>query len=133
MTASVRIGTSGWEYRDWAGRFYPTDLPRDRWLEHYATEFDTVELNNPFYRLPAGDQFATWARRVPASFRYAVKASRYLTHVRRLREPEEPLERLWTRARRMGDRLGPILYQLPPRWRPNRERLAAFLAAIPDA
>jgi uncharacterized protein YecE (DUF72 family) len=131
MTPSVRIGTSGWEYRHWAGRFYPAELPRDRWLEHYAAEFDTVELNNPFYRLPEAEQFATWASRVPPSFRYAVKASRYLTHVRRLREPAEPLERLWSRARRMDERLGPVLYQLPPRWRPNHERLAAFLAAIP--
>jgi uncharacterized protein YecE (DUF72 family) len=133
MKAAVRIGTSGWEYRHWAGRFYPANLPMDRWLEHYGSEFDTVELNNPFYRLPDGDQFATWARRVPASFRFAVKASRYLTHLRRLREPREPLDRLWSRARRMGDRLGPVLYQLPPRWRPNRERLAAFLRAVPEA
>jgi uncharacterized protein YecE (DUF72 family) len=133
MAESVRIGTSGWEYRHWAGRFYPPDLPRDRWLEHYAATFDTVELNNPFYRLPDADQFATWARRVPPTFRYAVKASRYLTHLRRLRDPEDPLQRLWSRARRLGDRLGPVLYQLPPRWRPNPERLAAFLAAVPDA
>jgi uncharacterized protein YecE (DUF72 family) len=133
MTASVRIGTSGWEYRHWAGDFYPADLPRDRWLEHYAAEFDTVELNNPFYRLPEAEQFATWAGRVPGDFRYAVKASRYLTHIRRLTAPAEPLERLWSRATRMGERLGPVLYQLPPRWRPNLERLRAFLAAVPSA
>ncbi len=133
MTASVRIGTSGWEYRHWRGSFYPADLPRDRWLEHYAAEFDTVELNNPFYRLPEAETFAAWARRVPPEFRYAVKASRYLTHLRRLREPAEPLERLWSRARRLGSRLGPVLYQLPPRWRPNPERLAAFVAAVPAA
>jgi uncharacterized protein YecE (DUF72 family) len=131
MTASVRIGTSGFEYRHWAGRFYPRELARDRWLEHYATVFDTVELNNPFYRLPPAEQFAAWARRVPPDFRYAVKASRYLTHIRRLREPTEPLERLWTRARHLGHRLGPILYQLPPRWLPNHERLQAFLKLVP--
>ena len=131
VSEAVRIGTSGWEYRHWAGAFYPSDLPRDRWLEFYAERFDTVELNNPFYRLPDADVFASWARRVPESFRYAVKASRYLTHIRRLRDPEEPLARLWTRARRLGTRLGPVLYQLPPRWKPNHERLAAFLAAIP--
>jgi uncharacterized protein YecE (DUF72 family) len=132
MRASVRIGTSGWEYRHWAGDFYPKGVPRERWLEHYVAEFDTVELNNPFYRLPSGDVFEAWGRRVPTEFRFAVKASRYLTHLKRLREPQEPLERFWTRARRMRDRLGPVLYQLPPRWRPNRRRLADFLAALPD-
>jgi uncharacterized protein YecE (DUF72 family) len=132
MTAQVRIGTSGWEYRHWAGRFYPTDVPRDRWLEFYAARFDTVELNNSFYRLPPAEVFAGWSRRVPTEFVFAVKASRYLTHVRRLREPGEPIDRLWTRARRLGPRLGPVLYQLPPRWRPNLERLDAFLDAIPS-
>lgn len=131
MSNLVRVGTSGWEYRHWAGSFYPSDLPRDRWLEFYARHFDTVELNNSFYRLPRPDTFAGWARRAPEGFVFAVKASRYLTHLRRLREPQEPLERLWSRARRLGDRLGPVLYQLPPRWRPNPERLAAFLQALP--
>jgi uncharacterized protein YecE (DUF72 family) len=128
----VRIGTSGWEYKHWAGRFYPRDLPRDRWLEHYAAEFDTVELNNSFYRLPEGDRFAEWGRRVPAHFRFAVKASRYLTHLKRLRDPEEPLERFWSRARRLSRRLGPVLYQLPPRWTPDHDRLANFLDAVPS-
>jgi uncharacterized protein YecE (DUF72 family) len=131
MTSIVRVGTSGWDYRHWAGRFYPADAPHDHWLELYAREFDTVELNNSFYRLPEADRFVEWARRVPNGFAFAVKASRYLTHVRRLREPEEPLERLWTRARRLGGHLGPVLYQLPPRWRPNRTRLASFLDAVP--
>jgi uncharacterized protein YecE (DUF72 family) len=132
MTSLVRVGTSGWDYRDWASRFYPRDLPRDRWLEFYAREFDTVELNNSFYRLPDADAFTTWARRVPDGFSFAVKASRYLTHVRRLLEPTEPLHRLWSRARCLGEHLGPVLYQLPPRWRPNPERLARFLEALPD-
>jgi uncharacterized protein YecE (DUF72 family) len=131
MINIVRVGTSGWDYRHWAGRFYPPEVPRERWLEFYAREFDTVELNNSFYRLPEADTFAEWARRVPDGFAFAVKASRYLTHVRRLREPREPLERLWSRARRLGDHLGPVLYQLPPRWRPNRERLVSFLDAVP--
>ena len=131
MAARVRVGTSGWEYRHWVGSFYPRELPRERRLEFYAERFETVELNNSFYRLPEADVFAAWRRRVPEGFAFAVKASRYLTHVRRLRDPEEPLERLWSRARRLGDRLGPMLYQLPPRWRPNYERLATFLAAIP--
>ena len=131
MSSRVRVGTSGWEYRHWAGSFYPADLPRDRWLEFYAERFDTVELNNSFYRLPEAETFAGWRRRVPDGFSFAVKASRYLTHIRRLIEPAEPLERLWSRARHLGDRLGPVLYQLPPRWRPNHERLTAFLNAIP--
>ena len=131
MPARVRIGTSGWEYRHWRGRFYPTDLPKDRWLEHYVGEFDTVELNNSFYRLPAGDTFAAWRDRVPHGFAMAVKASRYLTHLKRLRDPGEPLERFWSRARRLDDHLGPVLYQLPPRWHRNPERLADFLARVP--
>jgi uncharacterized protein YecE (DUF72 family) len=131
MSAPVRIGTSGWEYPHWVGPFYPHDLPRERRLEFYADRFDTVELNNSFYRLPDADVFDGWAARVPASFAFAVKASRYLTHVRRLRDPAEPLERFWSRARRLRRRLGPVLYQLPPRWRPNLERLDAFLRAIP--
>jgi uncharacterized protein YecE (DUF72 family) len=133
MAAGIRIGTSGWEYAHWAGDLYPRDLPKDRWLEHYAQLFETVELNATFYRLPEATTFATWARRVPPGFRFAVKASRYLTHVRRLHEPDEALERLWSRARRLGRRLGPVLYQLPPRWNPNLGRLDAFLAALPDA
>jgi uncharacterized protein YecE (DUF72 family) len=131
MSASIRIGTSGWEYRHWAGDFYPAGLPRHRWLERYAQDFDTVELNNPFYRLPSEEVFEAWGRRVPAGFRFAVKASRYLTHLKRLREPHEPLERFWSRARRLGERLGPVLYQLPPRWRPNERRLSDFLAQVP--
>lgn len=131
VAAPIRIGTSGWEYDDWRGRFYPTDLARDRWLEFYADRFDSVELNATFYRLPGAETFAGWGRRVPAGFVYAVKASRYLTHIRRLREPSEPLERLWSRASRLGDHLGPVLYQLPPRWLPNLGRLEGFLRAVP--
>ena len=130
---SVRIGTSGWEYADWKGTFYPADLRRERWLEFYASRFDTVELNASFYRLPDASVFESWAKRAPDGFVFAVKASRYLTHIRRLREPDEALSRLWTRARGLGPHLGPVLYQLPPRWLPNLERLEAFLRAIPTA
>jgi uncharacterized protein YecE (DUF72 family) len=128
----VRVGTSGWEYRHWRDRFYPTDLPKDRWLEHYAEQFDTVELNNSFYRLPDGDTFAAWRRRLPDGFTMAVKASRYLTHLKRLRDPADPLERFWSRARRLREQFGPVLYQLPPRWHRNAERLAVFLDALPQ-
>ncbi|HEX6473837.1 MAG TPA: DUF72 domain-containing protein, partial [Candidatus Limnocylindria bacterium] len=130
--ATVRIGCSGWQYRHWRGRFYPRGVPTDRWLEHYAAIFDTVELNNSFYRLPQADTFAAWARRTPDGFLFAVKASRYLTHLKRLRDPREPLDRLWSRAERLGDRLGPMLYQLPPRWHRDLDRLERFSAALPS-
>jgi uncharacterized protein YecE (DUF72 family) len=129
--APIRIGCSGWQYRHWRGSFYPKDLPVDRWLEHYAREFDTVELNNSFYRLPEADAFARWARRAPATFTFAVKASRYLTHIRRLRDTSEGPKRFWSRAARLGPHLGPVLYQLPPRWHRDLDRLATFLAAAP--
>lgn len=129
--AEIRIGCSGWQYAHWRGDLYPRGLAQDRWLEHYAEHFDTVELNNSFYRLPEADVFAAWARRSPPGFVMAVKASRYLTHVRRLREPAEPLDRLWRRAQRLGAHLGPMLYQLPPRWHRNTGRLDAFAHAVP--
>ncbi len=131
MAAEIRIGCSGWQYRHWRGDFYPADLAQDRWLEFYAARFDTVELNNSFYRLPSTDAFASWARRAPSGFRFAVKASRYLTHLRKLHDPADPLQLLWSRASRLGEHLGPMLYQLPPHWRRDVERLATFLGAVP--
>jgi uncharacterized protein YecE (DUF72 family) len=110
----LRIGTSGWQYRDWRGRFYPRGVPAKRWLEHYAARFATVEVNNTFYRLPPAATFAQWSARVPADFTIAVKASRYLTHYKRLREPSEPVGRLLAHARPLGRHLGPVLVQLPP-------------------
>src|SRR5574338_823389 len=129
--APIRIGCSGWQYGHWRGDFYPADLPQERWLEHYAARFDTVELNGSFYRLPAAEAFAAWDRRLPSGFLMAVKASRYLTHLRRLRDPQEPLHRLWSRARLLNQHLGPMLYQLPPNWHRNLARLAEFAAAVP--
>jgi uncharacterized protein YecE (DUF72 family) len=108
------IGTSGWQYRDWRGPFYPGGLPMTRWLEHYATRFPTVENNGTFYRLAAADTFAAWRIRTPPGFLMTIKASRYLTHVRRLREPAEPVQRLLQAATALGERLGPVLLQLPP-------------------
>jgi uncharacterized protein YecE (DUF72 family) len=131
MAAAIRIGCSGWQYRHWRGDFYPANLPAGRWLEFYARTFDTVELNNSFYRLPSADAFASWSRRVPVRFCFAVKASRYLTHLRKLREPVEPLGLLWAHATRLGSHLGPMLYQLPPHWQRNVERLSTFLEAVP--
>ncbi|WP_327005288.1 DUF72 domain-containing protein [Dactylosporangium sp. NBC_01737] len=125
------IGTSGWQYRDWRGRFYPQELPQRCWLEHYAGVFGTVEVNNAFYRLPERATFEAWRERTPEDFVVAVKASRYLTHVRRLRDPREPVERLMDRARGLGGRLGPVLLQLPPTMRVDMEALDATLAAFP--
>src|SRR5688572_13451997 len=94
----VWVGTSGWQYRDWRGGFYPSDLPQASWLEHHARHFRTVEVNNSFYRLPAADTFAGWARRTPDDYVFAVKASRYLTHVKRLADPEDPVDLFMDRA-----------------------------------
>lgn len=127
----LRIGTSGYQYRHWRGRFYPVGLPTDRWLPHYANAFDTVELNVTFYRLPAATTFAGWAGAVPDEFVFAVKASRYLTHVRRLQDPGPATARLLERAQKLGHRFGPVLLQLPPDMRFEPERLAATLAAFP--
>jgi uncharacterized protein YecE (DUF72 family) len=110
----LRVGTSGWHYRDWRGAFYPEKQPVRRWLEHYATRFGTVELNNTFYRLPDPAGFRSWKAQTPDDFLFTVKASRFLTHYRRLREPEEPVERLLAAAGALDEKLGPILLQLPP-------------------
>jgi len=120
-------GTSGWQYKDWRGSFYPEGLPAARWLEHYAAAFPTVENNGTFYRLAAPQTFADWRARTPAGFVMAVKASRYLTHVRRLREPAEPVARLVECLAQLGDRLGPVLIQLPPNLRADPGALAECL------
>src|SRR4051794_12332510 len=108
------IGTSGWQYDDWRGAFYPPDLPHARWLEHYAAHFRTVEINNTFYRLPDRQVFEAWSRRVPEGFCFALKMSRYLSHIRRLKAPAEPVHRFIVRAQGMERSWGPTLLQLPP-------------------
>jgi uncharacterized protein YecE (DUF72 family) len=127
----VIIGTSGWQYRDWRGRFYPQRLPQRLWLEHFAEHFATVESNNAFYRLPERSTFEAWRARTPADFRWAVKASRFLTHVKRLREPEEPVARLMERAAGLGERLDVVLLQLPPTLKADPELLRTCLARFP--
>lgn len=127
------VGTSGWQYADWRGRFYPPSLPQSRWLEHHAAAFATVEVNAAFYRLPARAVFEGWAARTPPDEVMAVKASRYLTHVRRLREPAEPVARLLDRARGLGPRLGPILLQLPPTLQCDVAALNETLACFPPS
>jgi uncharacterized protein YecE (DUF72 family) len=131
QTGSARVGCSGWEYKHWRGDFYPATLPRTRWFEHYASIFDTVEINNTFYRLPEECTFAQWAARAPARFVYAVKASRFLTHMKKLKDPEEPIARLFGRMRPLRRHLGPVLYQLPPGWKLDRDRLEHFLQVLP--
>ncbi|MGH3327619.1 MAG: DUF72 domain-containing protein [Streptomycetales bacterium] len=125
------VGTSGWQYRDWRGVLYPQGVPQRRWFEVYASEFATVEVNNAFYRLPERHVFERWRAQTPDGFVVALKASRYLTHVRRLTDPEEPVARLLNRAAGLGDRLGPVLLQLPPNLKVAPERLDTCLAAFP--
>jgi uncharacterized protein YecE (DUF72 family) len=131
VTGIARIGCSGWQYKHWRGDFYPSDVSSARWFEHYAARFDTVEINNSFYRLPEADTFARWRERAPLRFLFAVKASRFLTHMKKLKDPEEPIERLFTRMRQLGSRLGPVLYQLPPGFKLDLGRLEHFLQLLP--
>lgn len=126
------VGTSGWHYPQWRGGLYPSALASKNWLEHYASSFSTVELNNAFYRLPEEKTFVEWSNRVPRDFVFAVKASRYLTHVRRLREPQEPVTRLVDRARGLGAKLGPILLQLPPNLRADASALDETMRLFPS-
>lgn len=125
------IGCSGWQYRHWKGNFYPKEVPHARWLESYSDRFDTVEVNNSFYRLPEATTFENWKARTPEGFLFAVKASRYLTHMKKLRDPAEPISRFFERAARLGRKLGPVLYQLPPRWPVDLSRLGTFLSLLP--
>ncbi|MET9799655.1 DUF72 domain-containing protein [Streptomyces sp. NPDC006368] len=125
------VGTSGWQYKDWRGVLYPARQPQRLWLEEYARHFATVENNNAFYRLPATEVFASWRERTPEGFVMAVKASRYLTHLKRLRDPEEPVERLLGRAAGLGDRMGPVLVQLPPNFQADTGALDRCLRCFP--
>jgi uncharacterized protein YecE (DUF72 family) len=128
---AVLVGTSGWQYRDWRGRLYPVGVPQKRWLEHYAGHFATVESNAAFYRLPERATFEAWRDRTPADFRWAVKASRFLTHVKRLREPEEPVARLMARAEGLGAKLDCVLLQLPPTLQADADLLRTCLQQFP--
>lgn len=127
----VLVGTSGWQYADWRGRYYPAGVPQTRWFEHVMRDFVTVELNVSFYRLPPREVFEGWRARSPADAVITVKASRYLTHIRRLREPAEPVARLMDRAARLGAKLGPVLLQLPPDMRADPAALAETLDCFP--
>jgi uncharacterized protein YecE (DUF72 family) len=124
----IHIGCSGWNYRHWRSAFYPAGLPVKHWFAYYAKHFDTVEINASFYRLPKPSSFEAWRKQAPPGFCYTVKAPRFITHMHKLKD-EGAL--FLKNVRHLGDRLGPILYQLPPRWKYNRERLEGFLNSRP--
>lgn len=135
MPSHYWVGTSGWVYKHWRGPFYPNDLPANKWFDFFSRQFGTVELNNSFYRLPSEETWRKWAKAAPRGFQFAVKASRYITHVKRLRDCAEPLDNFLSRARLLGPSLGPVLYQLPPNfhYKPeNVERLTDFLSLLPQ-
>ncbi len=131
MTPSVRIGTSGWSYDHWKGPFYPADVAAHDLLGHYARSFDTAEINNSFYRLPERKTLRSWLDAVPDGFVFSAKASRYITHQKKLKDPRQSTRKFLRRIAVLGDALGPILFQLPPRWSFNEERLAQFLGTLP--
>jgi uncharacterized protein YecE (DUF72 family) len=127
----IRIGTSGWYYDHWKERFYPAGLPKSKWFEYYAQHFDTVEINNTFYHLPKEQTLRRWRELAPEGFLYAVKANRYITHIRKLHAAAEPLERFFERVNLLKNTLGPILYQLPPSLHKNLDLLAGFIKLLP--
>jgi uncharacterized protein YecE (DUF72 family) len=129
--ADIRIGTSGYHYKPWVGRYYPAGMKANQMLAHYQRDFDTVELNNTFYQLPSEETFDAWRRNTPREFLYAVKGSRFITHMIKLKDAQRGLTNFLPRAERLGDKLGPILWQLPPGWNVNVERLEEFLSILP--
>lgn len=131
MARCYWVGTSGWVYPHWRDVFYPPELKQRQWFDYYARHFATVEINNTFYRLPRERAWEQWRRQAPAGFRYAVKGSRYITHIKRLRDCDEPVETFVARARLLCERLGPILWQLPPQMKCDPERLESFLLLLP--
>lgn len=132
MSAEIYIGTSGWHYDHWEGPFYPSGISDDTFLEYYADRFRTAEINNSFYQLPKKETLLRWRDAVPEDFVFSVKASRYLTHMKKLKDPEGPLFRFLDRVGVLEDKLGPTLFQLPPRWGSNPKRLEAFLDILPE-
>ena len=127
----IYVGTSGWQYSWWRNRFYPKGVPQRAWLGYYATRFPVVEVNNSFYMLPKESTFERWRKETPEDFLFVVKASRYITHIRRLREAKDSVDLFWSRASALGDKLGPVLFQLPPNFRADPAVLADFLAVLP--
>jgi uncharacterized protein YecE (DUF72 family) len=129
---SIRIGTSGWHYAHWKGPFYPEAIRTGDMLTFYMDRFDTVEINNSFYHLPEKKTLEGWRETVPEDFLFAVKASRFITHMKKLKDPRESTGKFFQRMKALGKKLGPMLFQLPPRWKFNSERLEAFLDVLPE-
>ena len=130
MGARIFIGTSGWHYKHWRDLFYPKELATSAWLEFYSKLFNSVELNNSFYHLPSLNAFDTWRETTPTHFRFAVKGSRFITHMKKLKDPESSTPKFFAGANRLRKKLGPVLFQLPPHWKVNPERLEEFLSSI---
>lgn len=130
--ALIHIGTSGWHYDHWKGHFYPKDRPKEKLLEYYARHFHTVEINNSFYKLPEKKTLRAWKDLVPKTFIFSVKANRYITHMKKLKQASDAVSNMLTIIDVLEDNLGPILFQLPPRWKFNAERLESFLKNLPD-
>lgn len=128
----IHIGTSGWHYEHWSGNFYPSELSTEGYLEYYSKHFQTVEINNSFYQLPEEHTLKDWCQQVPEDFMFSVKASRYITHMKKLKDPEESLKNFIERISALEDHLGPILFQLPPKWHLNLDRLKSFFQTLPD-
>ncbi len=127
MNKVIHLGTSGWYYDDWVDTFYPKDLEKSKWLSFYAQQFDTVEVNASFYRLPFENMVKGWRRKAPDDFLFTFKGSRVITHRKKLKDSEEYLDRFYSRIREIGDKLGIILWQLPPNLHRDDEKLEAFL------
>ncbi|MFT2011260.1 DUF72 domain-containing protein [Pontibacter sp. 13R65] len=131
MDRKIHIGTSGWHYKHWMGNFYPDGVKSKDFTSHYIRHFQTVEINNSFYKLPSAETFATWRASVPPEFLFSVKGSRFITHMKKLKDPQESIARFFENVNALEEKLGPILFQLPPGWSVNEDRLAGFLAALP--
>jgi uncharacterized protein YecE (DUF72 family) len=129
---NIHIGTSGWNYKHWLGPFYPDRFPAKDMLQFYCRHFDTVELNNSFYHLPTPKSFRTWRETVPEDFVFAVKGSRFITHMKKLKAPKTSTRKFFARVKYLENKLGPILFQLPPHWTINIKRLSVFLERLPE-
>jgi len=127
----IRVGTSGWHYAHWTGRFYPADLPKSKWFEFYSKEFDTVEINNTFYQLPKKESVKKWYEKAPDNFVFTVKANRFITHIKKLKEASESLRRFLDTIVLFKEKLGPVLYQLPPSLRKDLDLLESFACLLP--
>jgi uncharacterized protein YecE (DUF72 family) len=128
---TVWVGTSGWQYASWKRRFYPEKLPQRKWLEYFSQHFPTVEVNNSFYMLPKETAFERWRDESADGFLVTVKANRYITHIKRLTDSKDPVKLFWSRARKLGSKLGPVLFQLPPNFKADLDRLRAFVKVLP--